>query len=175
MLALFAVAGLLCLWSSSVPGARAKGPVEFKLCGELGCIESNSMRFTAAVLYGGRLHDGPGCATKVHTLIADFPGYGRERRYLLVATRGLIGEQGKGGYVWWREVGGWKKTVLTEAISGTGMGFTAEPEVVSSILEVRGRPEVKPWQLRGDRLSCAPNGLAGQVRNLGAFPTFDAL
>lgn len=158
MVLFIAVLGSALVWSASAPSASAKGPVKFKLCGELGCAKKKSLRFTAAMTYGGRLHVGPGCSTRVHTVAASIPGSSRDRRYLLVVSRGLIGERGQSGYVWWRKVGGVRKSDLIKGVKPTGRGFAAGPEFYTSILSLGGGPGVARWRLRSGRVSCDPFG-----------------
>lgn len=158
MVLFIAMLGSSLLWSASAPIASAKGPVKFKLCGELGCVTKKSPRFTAAMLYGGRLHVGPGCSTRVHRVVASIPGSNRDRRYLMVASRGLIGEQGGGGYVWWRKVGGIKRSDLVKGVKPAGRGFAAGPEFYTSTPGLGGGPDVARWRLRSGRVSCDPFG-----------------
>lgn len=153
-LASAAILAAAVLWAAAAPGAAAKGPIPFKLCGEAGCVKRSSPRTTAAMLYGGRHHPGPVCRARVHRVRAFMPGTTRDRRYLIVAARGLIGEQGSRGYVWWRKIRGHRKDDLRRAVRSTGRGFRAEPSLDLSITGFRAAPRSYRWRLRSDRITC---------------------
>lgn len=149
LLALLAALGLTLVWWSPVPVAEAKGPVKFTFCGKRACVGKSSPRFTAAMLYGGSSHAGPVCRTRVHTVTAAFPRVEAPRRFLLVASRGLVGEQFKRGHVWWRKVRGSRKTDLIRAVRHTGRGFRAAPEIRIGMFSFE-RTNVGQWHLRDD-------------------------
>src|SRR5690606_34582858 len=92
MIALLAVAalGAALLWSVPTPVAQAKGPVKLTFCGKRACVDKSAPRFAAAMLYGGRSHAGPVCRARVHTVTAVMPGSELARRFLVLASRGLV-------------------------------------------------------------------------------------
>ncbi len=164
-------------WMSAGTGAHAKGPVNIEVCGEDGCITKKSSRFGAAMLYGGRGHSAPNCGAPFHRAAIRFPGYPggspRVDRYLLVASRGLIGLRVKNGYVWWRKVGGWKKRALVWASMRAGkgfaavldlplsefeFGFSALPDRFYVALNESGKSGIEPWRLTAEGASCRPAG-----------------
>lgn len=150
-----AVLGATMLSAGSTPEAQAKGAVELKLCGTDGCAKRKTPRFTAAMLYGGRSHDGPSCGTRVHTVTASMPGGEGDRRFLVVASRGLIGEQLERGKAWWRQVRGARKADLKRVARSTGRGFKAEPDLRVS-LNRRSHPP--RWRFREGLITCARPG-----------------
>lgn len=154
MILLVAMLAVALSASLAVEGATAKGPIKFKLCGESGCTAKKSPRFTAAMLYGGRLHAAPGCQARVHKVTAFLPGPNRNRRYLVVAARGLIGERGKRGLVWWRKVRGGKKSTLIRSSLPAGPGFVAGPEFFQPMLQRGGNRNAERWRLRSGRITC---------------------
>lgn len=135
------------LWAASTPLAQAKGPVRLTFCGERACVAKSSHRFAAAMLYGGRLHVAPVCSTRVHVVTIVFPPNPERRRYLLHARRGLIGERGRRGHIWWRQVKGSRKADLVRAVRNTGRGFKANAELRIGMLRFIKAP-ARRWRLR---------------------------
>lgn len=156
-----AALGAAIAWPA--PEAAAKGPIKFRLCGERGCVTKKSGRFTAAMMYGGRHHAGPSCGARVHSVTARIPGrHGGERRYLLRPSRGLIGEQGKNGYVWWRRIGGERKALLIRVAGRTGRGFAAGTHL--GLTGFSAARSASRWRLRSERITCEAGRAAPDAR-----------
>jgi len=171
LLGALAIAALGAAIAWPAPEAAAKGPIKFRLCGERGCVTKKSGRFTAVMMYGGRHHAGPSCGARVHSVTARIPGrHGGERRYLL--RRGLIGEQGKNGYVWWRRIGGERKALLIRVAGRTGRGFAAGTHLkLTGFSAARPKPTgltaartTSRWRLRSEQITCEAGRAAPDAR-----------
>lgn len=163
-----AILVLLILGVVSPSVAEAKGPVNIKICGERDCVKKKSPpRLVAALLYGGRSHEAPTCAARVHTAIVHLPGpFPRTERYLIANPRGLIGRQGKDGYVWWRKVKGWKKSLIAKTSRPTGKGFVAGPDLsLSALFEKSSKADTYPWRLRAGLITCSSSTVSDQGLN----------
>ncbi len=152
-----AVLGGLLSWAGPTTDAQAKGAVKLRFCGTDGCVKRKAPRFTAAMLYGGRTHAGPGCRARVHEATGFMPR-AEDRRFLIVASRGLIGEQLERGNVTWRQVRGTRKADLKRAVRSTGRGFAAGADLGIRAFSLTRRADVPKWRLRNGLITCTRPG-----------------